>query len=495
MRRALIANMAGQGWTALANLGAVPLYIAALGRESYGLIGVYAIVVMVASLLDGGISASLNREMVARRSGARSVAETRDLLHTFDLLLGGIVLGAAALAMPLGLLLARVWLEGDALPEPVVARCLALMIVAATVRVAESVYRAALLGLGREVTMNALVIATTTLRIGGVFGAFALWGEGVTLFFWWQLGAGVVAALALRQAAVRAIGAAERRPRFDRARLLALRGFAGAAFGAAALGIVLTQTDKIVVARLVPLHDFAAYALAGTAAATLYQLVLPIYQTCFPQIALHHGQGDVAGMTATYRGGARIVAVLAAAPAAMFVFHARQVVAVWSGDAVLAEAVAVPLALLAAGTLAHGLYHIVYALQIGCGAAGISVRINGAVALALVPAIVAAALLAGPVGAAGAWAALMLVLLAWNVVATHRRLLPGVLAQWAWHDTAPPVLAAFAVAGATALLPDAGLGRWGTAALLAGEGLAVLAAAALVARPASRRGRAVEAAA
>jgi len=42
LKRNIIANFAGQGWTALMALAFVPLYIKFLGIEAYGLIGFFA---------------------------------------------------------------------------------------------------------------------------------------------------------------------------------------------------------------------------------------------------------------------------------------------------------------------------------------------------------------------------------------------------------------------------------------------------------------------
>lgn len=41
LKRNLIANYLGQGWTALMGLAFIPLYIRYLGIEAYGLIGLF----------------------------------------------------------------------------------------------------------------------------------------------------------------------------------------------------------------------------------------------------------------------------------------------------------------------------------------------------------------------------------------------------------------------------------------------------------------------
>jgi O-antigen/teichoic acid export membrane protein len=44
LKRNLIANYLGQGWTALVGLAFIPLYIKYLGIEAYGLIGLFGVI-------------------------------------------------------------------------------------------------------------------------------------------------------------------------------------------------------------------------------------------------------------------------------------------------------------------------------------------------------------------------------------------------------------------------------------------------------------------
>jgi hypothetical protein len=90
------------------------------------------------------------------------------------------------------------------------------------------------------------------------------------------------------------------------------------------------------------------------------------------------------------------------------------------------------------------------------------------------------------VGAAGAWLAVNALALAYDVAATHRRLLPGALWRWFSRDAGLPaiaVIAACAIArklfGAVQLPP---------LVVLAIAGLLALSAAALTIRAAARRG-------
>jgi O-antigen/teichoic acid export membrane protein len=82
IRRNVIANIAGRGWSLLISLAVVPIYIRLLGMEAFGLIGLHLTIAAFISLLDFGLGTVINREL-ARYSTNRSVPQSaRDLVRT-----------------------------------------------------------------------------------------------------------------------------------------------------------------------------------------------------------------------------------------------------------------------------------------------------------------------------------------------------------------------------------------------------------------------------
>ena len=59
----IIANFVGNGWGAIISIIFVPIYLKYIGAEGYGLIGIFASLQVVLSLLDSGLSTTLNKEI------------------------------------------------------------------------------------------------------------------------------------------------------------------------------------------------------------------------------------------------------------------------------------------------------------------------------------------------------------------------------------------------------------------------------------------------
>jgi O-antigen/teichoic acid export membrane protein len=62
-RNNILANLFGRVWIALINLLFIPVYLRFLGIEEFGIIGIFASMQAILMVLDGGMSATLNREM------------------------------------------------------------------------------------------------------------------------------------------------------------------------------------------------------------------------------------------------------------------------------------------------------------------------------------------------------------------------------------------------------------------------------------------------
>src|SRR5688572_20783241 len=105
----------------------LPLYIRYLGVEAYGVIGLYAVLQAWLSLLDFGMTPTLNREMARYTAGAYDTQSIHNLLRSiesicfpFAALIGaGVWLASDWLASD--------WLRSDQLPVTDVANAIAVM--------------------------------------------------------------------------------------------------------------------------------------------------------------------------------------------------------------------------------------------------------------------------------------------------------------------------------------------------------------------------------
>jgi O-antigen/teichoic acid export membrane protein len=431
LKRNLIANYLGQGWTALMGLAFIPLYIKYLGIEAYGLIGLFAVLQAWLSLLDMGMTPTLNREMARFTGGSHSATSIRDLLRSIEIIALGI-----ALLVGLGIWgasgwLASDWLRAEKLPIDTVAQAFAIMGAVTALRFVEGIYRSAIVGLQRQVLYNVVNSLLATLRGLGAVGILLWVAPTIEAFFIWQ---GLVSILSLGVLALytyRVIPRAERGGHFSMPALRSIGRFAGGMMGITLTSLFLMQTDKVILSKLLTLSDFGYYTLASVLAGSLYMIVGPIGQAWYPKLTELKAGKQKTQLIEKYHQGAQLVSVLMGSVAFTVIIFAEPILLLWTQDSVLAQRSAPLLSLLALGNLLNGLMHMPYYMQLAHGWTSLSVRTNLVSVAVTVPAVLWAAPRYGPEGAAWVWVLLNTGYLFIAVNFMYQKILK--MERWTWY--------------------------------------------------------------
>ncbi len=451
LRRDTFANLVGRGWAALAGLVFVPLYIELLGVEAYGLVGFAATLQVGISLLDVGLATTLNRELARRGAGSGTAQEQRDLVRTLEITYWFAALVIVALVELAAPAIAGRWLHPERLSTASVEHAIRLIGITIALQFPFMLYEGGLLGIGRQVAVNVLLVAGATLRFGAVVAVLVWVSPTIEAFFLWQ-----VAVTALQTAAGgwllwSSLPRAKSRPRFRRDVLARVWRFAAGMAGITLTAVVLTHMDKLVLSKLLPLTDFGYYTLATVAAGVLYMLFLPLFQAVFPRFSQLVAIGDVRALSELYHRSAQALGVLVLPAATVLALFSHEIMLLWTRSPEAADATRVVVALFAVGTALHGLMTIPYALQLAAGWTRLALYANLVAIGVLLPAMVVLSSRYGAVGAASVWVALNAGYATIGVGTMHRRLLRGELGRWYVADVGLPLVASVVAAGAVRL--------------------------------------------
>jgi len=462
LKKNVIANYLGQGWRALLGLVFIPLYIRYLGIEAYGLIAIFAVLQTWLALVEMGMMPALSREMARFTGGAHDAQSIRDLLRTIELIDIGIA-GAIALSVwAASGWLASNWLRPENLSVGVAAEAFAVMGAITGLRFIENIYLSSIVGLQRQVLQNAIISIMATVRALGAVGVLAWVSPTIKAFFLWQGLSSLITVAVLAVAVYTTLPSCPKPAKFS---LSAFRGMWHFSAGMAAISfltVLLTQVDKILLARLLTLEGFAHYALAGVMSGALYMLISPITSVYYPRFTELATRGDTVALRASYHQCAQIVTVLMGAAAVVLMLFSDIVLRLWTGDPALARQVAPLLAVLALGTLFNGLMMTPYHLQLAHGWTTLEIKIDIVSVAVLVPTVLWVVPKYGAIGAAWVWVALNASSLMIVIPLMHKFLLTTEKWHWYGQDVAIPL----AATGATvllcrALMPD-DLGKLGT---------------------------------
>lgn len=481
LKHNLIANYLGQGWRAIMALAFVPLYVKYLSVEAYGLIGIFAILQAWLGLLDLGLRPALLREMARYTGGAYQVQRIWNLLRSIEIVALAVAVIVASGVWAVSQWLATDWVQAGQLSRTTVAQAFTLMGVVVGLQFIESVYTSSLAGLQRQVLQNVILATAATLR--GLGSVFVLGWVSPTLqaFFIWQALVSVFSLAIFVFAVYGVLPTPPRRPQFSKTALLDVWRFAAGMSGIALLALLLTQVDKMLLSRLLPLKMFGYYTLASVVAGGLYMFTSPIASAFLPRFTELHTRNDIAALTLAYHLGSQLVTVLMGSAAAVLIVFAERILLLWTADTVLAKEVAPLMQVLALGTLLHGLMWIPYQMQLAYGWTSLAIRTNIIAVSVLVPAILWLVPLYGAMSAAWIWVALNSAYVLVGVHFMYRRILKT--EKWAWYhtDVVLPLSAAFVVALLCKIFFSVQYGRWGELFVVGASSVLVLCVAGVVA--------------
>lgn len=420
-------------------LAFVPLYLKILGAEAFGLVGFFVMLQVWLAVLDLGMTPTMSREAARYTGGERSLQAVLDLLRTLEILaLAAAVVIIIAVSASANWV-ALHWLQLGSLSADSAMTALSLMGIVVATRFGENLYRGAILGLQRHVALNVTISAIATVRGLGAVAALNWIEPTISVFFLWQACVSLVTLIVFIAMTYRSLPVAERSGRFSVYELRGITRFAGGIIGITFLATLLTQADKVLLSKLLSLDDFGFYSIAAVLAGSLFTLAKPINQTMFPRLCeLHAGRQQMA-FAETYHLGAQLVSVLVGGVAIAAIVFSEPILRLWLQDDDVARRNAPLLSLLMMGNLFNTVMAIPYQSQLACGWTSLTLKVNSAAVVLLIPAVLLVTPLYGAIGAACIWVLLNIGYIVVGAQFMFRRILKGEKWRWFLRDLLTPM--------------------------------------------------------
>ncbi|MGZ8271522.1 MAG: lipopolysaccharide biosynthesis protein [Methylophilus sp.] len=445
LKKNVIANFIGQGWTALMGLAFLPIYIKYLGIEAYGLIGFYAVLQAWLTLLDMGITQTLNREMARYTAGRHTSKSILDLLRSLEII--SIVVGLLIFlaVWQSSNLIATYWLNSS-LNNITLTNALKLMGLVIAIRFIEGIYRGALLGLQKQVSVNLINMVFSTLRFGGVIGVLHFYQATVDVFFVWQAICSLLSLVVFSTLVYKQIPTSNTQPSFSVDAINQVKSFAKGIMGVTLLALLLTQIDKVLLSNLISLKEYGVYTLASSVAGGLALITAPTTQAIYPKLVEYVAQKNTEAVIKIYHQGAQLISVIVIPIALMLICFGEQFIFLWSGDMHLAQATAKILLPLVLGGMLNCIVWMPYQLQLAYGWTSFAIKLNSCALIVLIPTIYLLTTKFGAVGAAWAWALLNIGYITVGMHFMYKKLISNEKWSWYWQDFTKQLISATTIA-------------------------------------------------
>jgi O-antigen/teichoic acid export membrane protein len=448
----LLANYASQIYVTAIGILMVPLYIKYMGAEAYGLVGFFAMLQAWFNLLDMGLTPTMSRESARFHGGAINGLEYRRLARALEGLFGLIALIGGVLLFALAEPIAEHWLNAQQLAPGETVAALRLMALIVAMRWMSGFYRGVITGAERLVWLSGMNSAVATGRFVLVLPLLIYVNASSLMFFGFQL---LVAVLELAGLAYQAYRLLPTKPAGQRipwewAPIKPVLKFSLSIAFTSSVWVLVTQTDKLVLSKILPLADYGYFTVAVLLASGIMIVSGPISGALMPRMARLEAEGQHEELIELYRKATQMVTVVAVPTALVLAFFAPHVLWAWTGDASLVSKAAPALTLYAVGYgfLAVGAFP--YYLQYAKGDLKLHLLGNALFVVVLIPSVIWGATHHGMTGAGWAWLASNVVyFLVWTPL-VHHRFAPLLHTRWLLLDIARPAAPAIALAAVAA---------------------------------------------
>jgi len=328
----ILINFLGRTWSAFLGVVLIPIHIKFIGIEAYGLVGFFATLSSVFGILDLGIGSTINREL-ARRSVNMEYNSQRDLVRSLEIIYWAIAIIAGFIVFLAAPGIAKNWIIAKDLPMDAVTNAVKLMGIGIAIQFPTSLYTGGLMGLQRQVLVNNILLITGTLKGLGTILILRFVSPTVESFFIWQIISGSIAIIFLCFSTWRALPVSSLPAKFNKSIIKEIWKYAAALSMNSLIGVMLSQLDKIILSKLLPLSAFAYYSIASTIGSVIWLIQIPINNAVFPDFVQIHESGDKKKAIDLYHKSSQILSTILIPISSILIFFSGPILYIWLRDA------------------------------------------------------------------------------------------------------------------------------------------------------------------
>jgi len=447
LKKNIAANYFSQIYLAIISIVTLPQLVKVLGAEGYGLVAFFSLLQSWLILLDLGMSPTLAREISRYRGGAINGSSLLFLYRTLKKVFIGLSIVSAIIIVLLSDSIATRWLKTDTLPYQTVMVSIVLIGLIVSSRWILGIHKSAVNGFEKQVWLSGFNIISATLRFVAVFAVLHFFGNSVEVFFIYQFIISFAELIIISVYVKRLMPLKSEDDFIDKQLLKNSLRFALTIAFTGGVWIVSTQTDKLILSKMLLLSEFGYYTIGVQLAGGITLISNPISSALLPRLTkleAEHKQDEFIGL---YRFATQLIVVIVGAISLVLIFFARQVLFAWTGNPEMVEKVVPFVVLYATGNFILALAGFPYYLQYAKGNLRLHLYGNIGFIVFLLPALILMVYSYGGMGAGYTWIGVNLLFFLFWVPFVHNRFVKGLNFKWYLNDilliVVPTTLLAF----------------------------------------------------
>jgi O-antigen/teichoic acid export membrane protein len=397
MFKNIIANYVGKIWGIISVFLFVPFYIKILGIESYAVINFYTVILTIMYFADGGLSATLNRE-IARSSDKQYIG---NMLFTIEKVYLAICSVIILFIFSFSGIIAKNWLNSHTISAEDLSLYISLMGVSIAFQLFTTLQSSGLMGLEKQVLSNGIQVSSSFFRSAVVFIPLHFYPTLLT-FFIWQVSVNIIFFFITRHNLWKFIKT-DMSYQFDKHVLKTVGRFAGGMMLMAIISSLNTQIDKLVISKILSLKQFGYYSLAGILSQVPVLIITPIAVAILPRMVKYSANTQKDKLTKLFHVNTFVLSTLATSGAMVLFLFTKDFVLIWTHDILIANAIENVTKVLLIGGVFLSFQYMPYHLAIANGHTKTNVRLGVVAVICIIPALIFFVKQYGLIGATYTW--------------------------------------------------------------------------------------------
>lgn len=433
MFKNIIANYVGKIWGIISVFLFVPLYIKILGIESYAVINFYTVILTIMYFADGGLSATLNRE-IARGSDKQYIG---NMLFTIEKVYLAICSFIILFIFSFSGIIAKNWLNSHTISAADLSLYISLMGVSIAFQLFTTLQSSGLMGLEKQVLSNTVQVSSSFFRSAVVLIPLYFYPSLLT-FFIWQVSVNIIFFFITRHNLWKFIKT-DMSYQFDKHVLKTVGRFAGGMMLMAIISSLNTQIDKLVISKILSLKEFGYYSLAGILSQVPVLIITPIAVAILPKMVKYSANTQKDKLTKLFHVNTFVLSTLATSGAMVLFLFTKDFVLIWTHDILIANAIENVTKVLLIGGVFLSFQYMPYHLAIANGHTKTNVRLGVVAVICIIPALIFFVKQYGLIGATYTWLIMNLFAYFYLGYFIISKFLIGEFKRWLINGTVTPL--------------------------------------------------------
>ena len=435
-----ISNIFGSIFQSIMSLIFIPIYIKKIGVESWGLIGIFTLLLAVFSLLDMGISPTMTRELSKYTSQNKSSNVISDLLKSIEIPYWILSVFVFLAIFSTSTLISEYWIRSSNLSPQTIKSSLILIAIIIGLQLPIGFYSSSLTGLQKQFHLNLINSGASLFRWGGAALILFISTPTIQIYFYWQIISSIINIFLLKYFLWKSVSNKGYKPKFNCTLLISILRFSVKMMSITILAIILTQTDKFILVRIMSLESFSYYSLATVISFSILKITGPIINSISPKMIYYLEKNELDQLSIFYHRSTEFLSFLVVPLCFIIIFFSKEILFLWTQDLLITENSYRLVSILTFGTVLNTLMVIPYALQIASGWTTLSIYKNLIAVILIIPIDFILINKFGNIGAAFGWLLLNLLYILFEIPIMHNKILIGEKFKWYFFSVIKPLI-------------------------------------------------------